>query len=193
MTEIPLPPGAWVTKLGALCGGAVLDADELKRRTAPLVQPLANRFPPRAFTESSLEHVAASMKRWPTYESIGSALISWIREHPEPRATLAPPEDPQLRAVHEQRAAAKADWSNPAKVRASVNTVLARVCNRCGAACRPENAADGSPCQECRGGVVKRHPMEDRMGGMLAGLVQMHAPQNLQLCLPSWIGKDWAA
>lgn len=193
MNDLPIPAGAWVTKLSVLCGGYALDPAELERRTTPLIQPLANRFPPRVFTESSLEHVAASMKRWPTYESIGSALIAWIREHPEPRVALAPPEDPQLRAVREQRAAAKADWSDPAKVRASVNGVLARVCNRCGATYRPEEAPDGSPCRECRGGVVKRHPMEDRMGGMLAGLVQMHAPQNLHLCLPSWIGKDWAA
>jgi hypothetical protein len=131
---------------------------------------LAEKFPATAFTDRSLDDIAAECAFFPAYKVLIAVLETWHKEHvkergPAPQYSSSLQEYLDERADNEtykfkiarRMADAKADWSDPEKVRAT--------------------AAKIDPT----------HPLRLTVGRFFAALVRKHAPQNLGLLLPEWL------
>lgn len=86
----------WTIALGILTAGNMTRADaEMKLRAyVPLLQ---DNFPPAAFTQDSLHHVARQCKWFPSYAEVVEHLGSWWKEHRPPLRALPPPDIPPPR------------------------------------------------------------------------------------------------
>jgi hypothetical protein len=84
----------WITALGVLTAGNMtrVEAEMKLRAYVPLLQ---DRFPPAAFTQSSLEAVASQCRFFPSYADVAAHLADWWRDHrPAPPALPPPPVEP---------------------------------------------------------------------------------------------------
>ena len=106
----------------------------------------------------SLQQIAGATKRTPTYSELRNGLAGWwMANRGDMLQDNSSASEPDWKAQHaRERAEAKADWSDPAKVRRSRDNVLS------------------SPVRQLE------------FGRMLAALVQRHAPQNLPVLPPEW-------
>lgn len=158
----------WVTKLALLTVGG--KTPPTKQQIGLYAMTLAADLPQSAFTEASLQEVASGCEFFPAYSVVKTALEAW---HDTARAkALASPisiafreylDEQQNTETHKERisermAAAKSDWSDPNKVRASAHR------------------------------IGDDHPHGLRLGRMLAALVGRHAPENLGYLPPEWLG-----
>jgi hypothetical protein len=86
----------WTIALGILTAGNMSRADaEMKLRAyVPLLQ---DNFPPAAFTQDSLHHVARQCKWFPSYAEVVEHLGGWWKEHRPPFPALPAPEPPPPR------------------------------------------------------------------------------------------------
>src|ERR1700722_6704687 len=154
--------GKWLTRLrrATSAGSEPVDAETLGDFTIWL----ATDFPLSVFTAESAKFVAAQSQFFPKWAVLKAALTDWQSAHPDvPRITYQPSESLRARIEElqdgtayyrraaEHRSQAKHDWSDPAKVRASVANLQ-------------HNA---SPAFRLL------------LGKMLGGLVKRHAPENL--------------
>lgn len=157
----------WVAKLSLLTTGG---------RTPPTKQTinlyaeiLAADLPMGAFTEASLHEVAGGCEFFPAYSVVKTALEAWhatakLLAIPSPTSVAMQERldeydnnDTHQRRLADRMAAAKADWQDPAKVRASVM------------------------------GIGDDHPQRIRVGRVLAAVVRRHAPENLGYLPPEFI------
>jgi hypothetical protein len=162
------------TKLDIKTAGKWLD--RVRRSTSAGAEPveaeqlgdyaiwLATDFPLSVFTAESAKFVAEQSQFFPKWAVLKAALTDWQSAHPDiPRIAYQPSESLRARIEEfqdgtayyrraaEHRTQAKHDWSDPAKVRASVANLQ-------------QNA---SPAFRLL------------LGKMLGGLVKRHAPENL--------------
>lgn len=154
--------GKWLTRLrrATAAGSEAVDADQL----GDYAIWLAADFPLSVFTAGSAKHIAEQSQYFPKWAVLKAALTDWQSAHPDvPRIAYQPSEvlrarieelqdgTAYFRRVADEREIAKADWSEPWKVRASVANVQ-------------QNAAPAFRLV---------------LGRMLANLVRQHAPENL--------------
>lgn len=122
-----------------------------------------------AFTDGSLKDVAAKHSFFPPFAAVKTSLNEWLSDHPvAPRIGTTVSDSLQRRINelqdsqdHRDRLADRAlaikdDWSDPAKIRMSLNK------------------------------IGDDHPMRDLMCKVLAGLIRKHAPQNLGYMPPGF-------
>jgi hypothetical protein len=151
----------WVAMLAKLV--APMDATAAAKALADMLPMLAD-FPDAAFSIGSLQAIAGSAKRTPTYADLRRGLGAWWHANRgDMIADTSSAKDADADWKAKQRrehAEAKADWSDPAKVRRSRDLVLS------------------SPIRQLE------------FGRMLAALVSKHAPINLGLLPPEWIAED---
>lgn len=146
----------WIAMLAKLVAPA--NSPEAAKALAAML-PFLGDYPEAAFNLQSLEHVARTTRRLPSFAELTEALSGWWRENrPRPlaisyEATREGWQDQHAR----ERAEAKADWSDPAKVTSSMRLVLSS--------------------------EVKQLDL----GRMLAALVRLHAPHNVGLLPPKWL------
>jgi hypothetical protein len=109
----------WTIALGILTAGNMTRADaEMKLRAyVPLLQ---DNFPPAAFTQASLHHVAAKCKWFPSYGEVVEHLREWWNPRRPPPPALPPPERVPVHA-------AAATPEELAHIRALVEDMTARV------------------------------------------------------------------
>jgi hypothetical protein len=149
----------WLQSLGVLVatGMSVTDAKERLATFAPL---LASEFDARFFCQRSLAFVAKQCKFFPTFSEICEHLHEFGADLRTSQLLLAGPDRSETAwksRIESERSDAVRDWSDPYKVRSSMQLVLS------------------SDVEQFR------------LGHMLAGLVKRHAPQNLGLLPPDWI------
>ena len=157
----------WVSKLALLTVGG--KTPPTKQQIGLYAMTLASELPASVFTEASLHEVAAGCEFFPAYSVVKTALEAW-HESARVRALASPKSfafqaylDEQTNSqAHKQLmadrfAAAKSDWQDPNKVRASAVRI----------------GAD--------------HPHRMRLGRMLAALVGKHAPENLGHLPPEFL------
>ena len=148
-------------------GSEAVDEDQLD----DYVAWLAADFPLTVFTAESAKHIAEQSQFFPKWAVLKAALTDWHEAHPTvPRIAFQPSETVRqrveelqdgsayFRRAADEREIAKSDWSDPAKVRASVANLQ-------------QNAAPG---------------MRMILGRMLANLVERHAPENLGYVPPEY-------
>lgn len=85
----------WLTALGVLTAGNMTRAEcEMKLRAyVPLLQ---ERFPAAAFTQASLDYVAAQFRFFPAYGDVVNALSDhWRQSRPPPPALPPPAPEPE--------------------------------------------------------------------------------------------------
>lgn len=139
-----------------------------KDKLAAYAGLLAEEFGAEAFTPESLKLVGDGHEFFPAYATVRTALIGYLAQR---RYLALPSQVPNslqdridelrdngayFRRIADERAQARADWSDPAKVRASVRK------------------------------IGDDHPMRDMLRSLLAGLVKKHAPENLDQIPPGW-------
>lgn len=130
---------------------------------------LAQDFPMAVFNDQSAKSVIDAGEFFPKWAILRAHLTEWHDQHPSvPRLPASVPSSLQdhidelrdngayFRRIADERAQARADWSDPAKVRASVRK------------------------------IGDDHPMRDMLRSLLAGLVKKHAPENLDQIPPGW-------
>lgn len=151
----------WLAKLALLTSGGRSPIS--KTQIGLYAQTLTSEIPTAAFCDASLTALSADAEHFPSYKVLREALITWHSLHaaglvaPGPvsgsfQEYLDRQEDNE---DHKTRVAAKAervkaDWSDPAKVRARVANL--------------ENAGPA---------------FRSTLGRMLGLLVRLHAPENL--------------
>lgn len=91
----------WTIALGVLTGDGKMTADDAELKLKAYVPLLLESFQPAAFTQSSLHHVAAACKWFPSYAEVVIHLRTWWRENrpianalPAPAASAPEPERP---------------------------------------------------------------------------------------------------
>ena len=93
------PIEEWHVTLGVLTAGRISQADaEMKLRA--YIPLLRDRYPPAAFCQASLEHVAARCRFFPAYGEIVEHLGEWWREN-RPRPPALPPAEATTQAPRE--------------------------------------------------------------------------------------------
>lgn len=152
--------GRWLLKLrrSTAAGNEEVSQEQLAEYTMWLCQD----FRLSAFTDASAKHIAEQSEFFPRWAVLRAGLAEWVDHHPEqPRIASAIPDslarhieelqDEQAwqHRAEEQRASARRDWADPAKIRAAIRN------------------------------IGKDHPRRDQMGRLLAGLVRKYAPDNL--------------
>lgn len=103
--RITKPPPAntvreWIIALGVLTSNGRMTADDAELKLRAYAPLLLDNFPPTAFTQASLHHVAAQCQWFPAYAEVVTHLRAWWRENrPIANALPAPPQrahsDPQ--------------------------------------------------------------------------------------------------
>jgi hypothetical protein len=71
----------WTIALGVLTSSGRMTADDAELKLKAYVPLLVENFPPAAFTQASLHHVAAKCKWFPSYAEVITHLRAWWREH----------------------------------------------------------------------------------------------------------------
>jgi hypothetical protein len=91
----------WTIALGVLTGGGNVTAADAELKLKAYVPLLLDNFPPAAFTQASLHHVAAQCKWFPSYAEVVTHLRAWWRDNrpinnalPAPTHRHAEPEQP---------------------------------------------------------------------------------------------------
>lgn len=158
----------WLAVLKQLTrsGRDEIEAETLKTYTGLLA---VEGFPASCFTVDSAEHVASLSEFFPAWLALKKALSDWKNNHPDQRRLAVnlstslsrrieelTDGNAYFRNVRDQRSAARDDWSDPAKIRMSLNK------------------------------IGDNHPMRNIILQMLAGLVRKHAPQNLSYMPPGY-------
>jgi len=161
--------GKWLERLrrATAAGSEPVDLEQL----ADYAIWLAADFPQSVFTAESAKHIAEQSQFFPKWAILKAALTDWQAEHSAtPRIACEPSESLQMRIeelqdgsayfrrAESEHEAAKSDWSDASKVRASVENVQ----------------ANATPA------------MRLLLGRMLANLVSRHAPENLGHVPPGW-------
>jgi len=148
----------WLKSLGVLVAGSMSVADA-RERIATYCPLLEQEFAPEIFNARSLAFVAQRQKYFPSFHEVCMHLTAWAEDRTPPKRLAITDQTAEVdwKAQHaRERAEAKADWSDPAKVRRSRDNVLS------------------SPVRQLE------------FGRMLAALVKRHAPQNLPVLPPEW-------
>lgn len=163
--------GPWVAKL-ALATSAGQEK-MTKERLFLYVQLLASEFPVAAFTDASLKSIVAGTEYFPAWAVLKTGLDAWLEAN-RPKA-LAPPISEKLRTSLQEHLdemednadnkarradrlqAAKEDWSDPDKIRASLLKL-----------------DETTPYWKAR------------LGRFLGQLVRKHAPENLGYLPPEF-------
>lgn len=141
MSAITKPRQQWIAMLAKLV--APIEPIAAAKALSEMMPMLAD-IPDGAFSLASLDYVARQCKRTPTYGELRASVSAWWLDNRPKQALLENPLNEVWSAkVARERAEAIADWSNPDKVRASVQLL------------------DGHPMAEflggMLGGLVKRH------------------------------------
>lgn len=157
----------WVTKLALLTVGG--KTPPTKQQIGLYATTLAVDLPQAAFTEASLQEVASGCEFFPAYSVVKTALEAWYSSA-RLRALASPVsimfteyfDEQQNTDAHKQRlvdrlAAAKSDWQDPGKIRASAHR------------------------------IGEDHPHRLLVGRILAALVLRHAPENISFVPPEFL------
>lgn len=134
---------------------------------------LAQDFPMAVFNDQSAKSIADGNQYFPAWAILRARLSEWHDRHPSvPRIAAPVPDTLQqhidelsdngayFRRIEDERAEARADWSDPMKVRASARKI-------------GEHHSPGEL-------------MYRMLTGLLVSLVRRHAPQNLDQLPPGW-------
>lgn len=157
----------WVAKLSLLTTGG--KTPPTKQTISLYAETLAADFPQTAFTEASLNEIASGCEFFPAYSVVKTGLQTWHEAFRQ--KALASPISVAFREYLDEQEnneaykakianrleAARSDWSDPSRVRASAMR------------------------------IGENHPHRNSMGKMLASLVQKHAPENLAYLPPEWL------
>jgi hypothetical protein len=110
----------WCQSLGVLTAVSI-SHNEADMKLAAFVPSLAREFPEGAFTPDSLRHVArASVRGFPTYPELCIVLADWWRVNGPPAPALPGPDMSFRRQVEAREAQCRAEWDDPASIRASL-------------------------------------------------------------------------
>jgi hypothetical protein len=113
----------WLKALGSLTAGS-LPAAEADRKLGAYAPLLAADYPATAFCPGSLAAVARQCRFFPAYAELCEHLDAWSRDNRPPQIEAPPTTDPWAERVDRERAEAAADWADPAKVRASIRSLI---------------------------------------------------------------------
>lgn len=151
----------WLTKLALLTSGGKMPVT--KQQIGLYATIFSDEVPIGAFSDASLTAIVGGCEFFPAYAVLKTALVSWWEAQAASRLPAVEHsasfqeylDEQDGNDAHKTRAAAKAervkaDWSDPAKVRASVANL--------------ENAGPA---------------FRSSLGRMLGLLVRLHAPENL--------------
>lgn len=112
----------WVEALGVLCSDNMTPT-EAEMKVQAYVPVLQDDFPPAAFCQDSLAHVARGCKFFPAYSDVHTHLSAWWRAHrPAPPRALPPPAPMQQREPPTEE--------EIAHVRACVQQIIANLHSR---------------------------------------------------------------
>lgn len=157
--------GRWLQKLrrSTAAGKDDVTAEQLADYTGWLAQD----FPLSLFTDASAKAIAEANEYFPKWAILRAHMAEWHDRHPaQPRLAVDIPNSLQeridelndsgayFRRVAEERAQAREDWSDPAKIRASLQKI-------------PDD-----------------HPRQGEMRRFLSGLIKRHAPENVDYLPP---------
>jgi hypothetical protein len=172
----PIAPRKWLSQLGMLTAGATLSEADAQTKILSYLTLLMDEFPPAAFNQASLNHVAKACKFFPSYAEVAQHLSAWhgerkkqkeaddelyqrlvatrIREHAL-TLQINPDYDISNREDYLRR-----DWDDPAAILAKVK-------------------------------ALEAHTQRKPLIHMLASIVNKHAPQHLGM-IPPDILEQWS-